>query len=408
MKKVLIISSLGALILAVVLFGGWGKSGSSLQYRLVSIEQGDVESVVEATGTLQATKTVQVGAQVSGQIDRITVDYNDRVEAGQVIARINPALLQTEVNRAEADLARCLAEQEHQEEECQRITSLSTESLVSDTDLNSAQYRLDLARAEVQAARVDLDRARQNLAFTEITAPVDGVVINRNVDVGQTVASNFSSPLLFLIAEDLTRMEILVSVDESDIGQIVEGQETGFTVQAYPDETYHGTVKQIRLQSTREENVVNYTVVVDVDNQSGELLPGMTASVEFLIDSARNVMLAPNAALRFRPSEEMIGALNKVGRGPESGTETESQTGNKPSHPDGMVPLFFLDETGQPDVMLIKTGLSDGSTTQIIGPDLKPGLQVIAGVTGSGKKTIRNPFQSGQDDNQGPSRRPQG
>ena len=408
MKKTLIIGSIGALIIGVMLFGGWGKSGSSLQYRLVSVEGGDVESVVEATGTLQATKTVQVGAQVSGQIDTITVDYNDVVEAGQVIARINPALLQTDVNRAEADLTRCLAEQDHQEEECLRITSLHAENLVSETEQNSAQYRLDLADAEVQAARVDLDRARQNLAFTKITAPVDGVVIDRNIDVGQTVASNFSSPLLFLIAEDLTRMEILVSVDESDIGLIAEDQQVGFTVQAYPDETYRGTVKQIRLQSTREENVVNYTVVVEVDNGSGELLPGMTATVDFLVDSARDVLLVPNAALRFRPSEEMIEELNKVGRGPEDDLEQETGTGNAHSPPEDMVPLFFLDETGQPDVMLVRTGLSNGSTTEVSGRDLTPDLQAIAGVTGGGKSTIRNPFQSEKTDSQGPRREPQG
>jgi len=401
MKKQILIGLMAALVVGVLLLGSWGESGSTLEYRLVSLERGDVESVVEATGTLQATTTVQVGAQVSGQIDRITVDYNDRVVAGQVIARINPTLLQTEVSRADAFLTRCLAEQQYREVESERIISLHGETLVSDTELDTAKYRLDVAKAEVQAARVDLDRAQQNLSFTEITAPVDGVVIDRNVDVGQTVASNFSSPLLFLIAEDLTRMEILVSVDESDIGEIARGQKARFTVQAYPDQSYLGTVEQVRLQSTRQENVVNYTVVVEVSNGSGELLPGMTTTVDFLIDSARDVLLVPNAALRFRPSEEMIGELNELGRGPRD------QKDKAPAH-QKRTPLFILDETGQPYVTLVETGLSDGSTTQIISSTLQPGQQVIAGVTGSGKKTKGSPFQNNDSNNSGPHRGPPG
>lgn len=400
MKNRIIISLMAALVLGMFLTGGWSKSQSTLEYRFVSVSRGDVERVVEATGTLQATTTVQVGAQVSGQIDRISVDFNDHVVAGQVIARINPTVLQTEVSKAEADLTSCLAEQDHRLTENQRMASLHAEALVSDTELDISEYKLDIAKAAVLEAQVGLERAQLNLAFTEITAPVDGVVLDRNVDVGQTVASNFSSPLLFLIAEDLTRMEILVSVDESDIGLINKGQKTRFTVQANPDYSYNGTVLQIRLQSTWQENVVNYTVVVEVDNKFGKLLPGMTATVDFLIDSAHDVLLVPNAALRFRPNEEMIGMLNDQGKGKnKSSSEKNSQD---------MSPLFIVDENGEPSVILVQTGMSDGSVTHIINPDLLPGHQIVAGIVGGTTQKKNNPFQNSNTTNQGPRRGPQG
>ncbi len=188
------------------------------------------------------------------------------------------------------------------ERDFERFKSLHADGIAADADFNKAQYALDVARANVKSAHASLARARRNLGYATITAPVSGTVIERDVDVGQTVAASFSSPRLFRIANDLTEMQILASVDESDIGQIQEGQTARFTVKAYPDETFQGTVRQVRLQSTTEENVVNYTVVIDVDNPDGKLLPGMTATVEFLVAKAEDVLKVPTRPCASDPA----------------------------------------------------------------------------------------------------------
>lgn len=258
MKKLIIIVTLFAVAGAVSLYFLRDTAGQGASYRFVTVEFGDLESVVSTTGTLDAVTTVEVGTQVSGIIDRIYVDFNDTVKKGQVITRPDTTLLESAVRDAEANLER-------------------------------------------------------NQAYATIYAAISGTVIERKVDVGQTVASSLSTPQLFLIADDLTRMQILASVDESDIGRIEEGQTGRFTVQAYPDDTFEGTVRQVRLQSTIEENVVDYTVVVDVENPGGRLLPGMTATVDFLVETVSDVLKVPNAALRFRATKEMMaGARDRM------------------------------------------------------------------------------------------------
>jgi len=278
------------LILAGVTFWFLGRRGAGAErtYRFVTVEHGKLESLVSSTGTLGAVTTVQVGTQVSGIIAKILVDFNDRVTSGQTIALIDTTLLASAVRDARANLERAQAELAQAEREFRRLQSLYDETLVAETEFNLAQYALDVARANGKSAQISLERAKQNLDYATIRAPISGTVIERNVDVGQTVAASFSAPQLFLIANDLASMQILASVDESDIGQIKEGQQARFTVQAYPDESFTGTVRQVRLQSTTLENVVNYTVVVDVENPAGKLLPGMTATVDFIIEGAFN------------------------------------------------------------------------------------------------------------------------
>lgn len=290
----------------------------------------------------------------------------------------------------------------------------------------------------MKSARVNLDRARQNLAYTSIYAPIDGVVVERNVDVGQTVAASLSAPQLFLIANDLTRMQILASVDESDIGLIQEGQPVRFTVQPYPDETFTGTVRQVRLQSTTVENVVNYTVVVEVANPGGKLLPGMTATVEFLTGAAYDVMTVPNAALRFRPTEAMLAELRERGQlpagtpravragasagprrdnepgaraqrtsaPPTSGQPTSAEptsaqaTSGEPTSVGGpgssrVTRLWHLDRDGRLTVTPVRVGVSDGQRTAVEGPGVTEGMQVIVGVTqGQDGTAPTSPFQA--------------
>ncbi len=403
MKKII------PLLLVVVLGGaGWwyfARNGEEVKspYRFVTLERGDLESVVSSTGNLEAVVTVQVGTQVSGIVSKIYADFNDRVRKGQVIALIDTTLLVSAVRDAQANLERNQAQLAFARQEFERIRDLFEKNFSTEVEYNTAKYNYDVARASVQSAQVNLERARRNLAYATIRAPISGVVIERNVDVGQTVAASFSAPQLFLIAKDLSQMQILASVDESDIGLIKEGQEARFTVQAYDDRTFTGTVRQVRLQSQTQENVVNYTVVVDVNNQDGLLLPGMTATVDFIIEQASDVLKAPNAALRFRPTEAMMTAFRermaqRRANAPDSVRSRFARqrpggfsgAGRRPSNV-----LWYLDEDGRVNAVRVRTGITDGQMTEVRGRNLEPGMQVIAGVTRTGASAgTTNPFQN--------------
>lgn len=411
MKKILIIIVAVVVGSVLTLAVRNGRGHETVNYRLVPVEQGDLESVVSATGTLDAVTTVQVGTQVSGIIDEICADYNDTVKEGQVIARIDTTLLANAVAGAEAQLARSEAELRQALREYKRYEALHDQSLVSDSEYNQVQYNVDIARASVQSAEVDLARARQNLRYATITSPIDGTVISRSMEVGQTVQASFSAPELFLIAGDLAHMQILVAVDESDIGQIAEGQTARFTVQAYPDDTFTGTVRQVRLQSSTEENVVNYTAVVDVANTDGRLLPGMTATVDFIVETATDALYVSNASLRYKPDDETIKAAFERMR-----AEREAlQDGSAEAHPQRMAAgngttadnrgmLWTIDESGQLAMIPVRTGISDGTNTVVTGGRLESGQQVIAGVSSSATSTsnTKSPFQQQQSG----SRRP--
>ncbi|MCR4339962.1 MAG: efflux RND transporter periplasmic adaptor subunit, partial [Gemmatimonadaceae bacterium] len=305
-RKHIIAAGVAVLVLIAAAWMFTRKSDKEPPYRFATVERGDLEASVSATGKLGAVTTVQVGTQVSGQVSAIHVDFNDRVKKGQLVARIDPTLQQQAVRDALAGLERVQAERAQALREYDRNKQLFDRKVLTEAEFNNAQYALAIANASMKSAQVTLDRARQNLSYTSIYAPIDGIVVERNVDVGQTVAASLSAPQLFLIANNLSRMQILASVDESDIGLIKDGQEVRFSVQAYPDENFKGTVRQVRLQSVTQENVVNYTAVVEVDNSSGKLLPGMTATVDFLTGAAKNVLLVPNAALRVRPTMAML------------------------------------------------------------------------------------------------------
>lgn len=382
-RKRIIAFAAVALVLAGALWAATVRGeDAAAPYRLVTVERGDIRASVTATGNLSAVTTVQVGTQVSGQISAIYVDFNDRVRKGQLIARIDPTLAEQAVREAEAGLARSRAELERARREYERNAQLHESKVVTDAELSNVRYQLEVAEAGMRSAQVAYDRAVRNLGYTEIYAPIDGIVVERNVDVGQTVAASLSAPQLFLIAQDLSQMQILASVDESDIGVIHEGQPVYFTVQAYPDETFAGTVKQVRLQSTTQENVVTYTVVVSVENPDGRLLPGMTATVEFVTGSAEDALLVPNAALRFRPTQEMLAAAGPA----QSATRAQNTA-----------VLWYLKD-GKPAAARVQTGLTDGQRTVVSGPEIREGMQVIVGTTAGTSATggNANPFQRQQ------------
>ena len=460
--------AVGAIVVAAGALGLWiyrnAEAHEAPSYRFATVTRGNLESTVSATGQLSAVTTVQVGTQVSGQVSQIYVDFNDRVKKGQLLARIDPTLAQQAVLDAQAGVVRAQADLDRSKAEYDRNKTLYDQKVLTATEFTTAQYNYTVAQASVKSAQVALDRAKQNLAYTQIYAPIDGVVVQRNVDVGQTVAASLSAPQLFLIANDLSQMQILANVDESDIGLIHEDQDVRFTVQAYANQTFNGKVRQVRLQSTTTENVVNYTVVVTVDNPKGTLLPGMTATVEFLTGSAENALIVPNAALRFRATPEMMaeaGATNGVPRtaadsvafaarrdslrraraaaggnaggqagggqtsgapgaggsnagGANTGSQAASGRGNGGTPGAGgaggatrsrssggrgsFAQLWYVGANGKPAVMRVRTGLSDGQNTQVMGQDVKEGMQVIIGTntptTGTtNQQPSTSPFQ---------------
>ncbi|HKI84587.1 MAG TPA: efflux RND transporter periplasmic adaptor subunit, partial [Candidatus Krumholzibacteria bacterium] len=379
-----------ALLLVVALVAAgmlhWrGEKGEA--YRFVEVARGDVQSTVTSTGILQAINTIQVGTQVSGKVSEIYVDFNDHVKKGQLIARIDPTLLEQAVRLADEDLTRARAGLADAQRQFKRSDELYQQKAITEDDYSTAKYNLEIAKAALESAQVNLDRAKQNLAYTEIRSPVDGVVIDRTVDVGQTVAASLSAPQLFLIAEDLSKMEILASVDESDIGKIHDEQSVRFTVQAYPDSIFTGTVKQVRLKSTIQENVVNYVVSIAVANPSGRLLPGMTATVDFVVAEAKDVLQVPNAALRFRPTEKMLSEMRKQRSNTSGGDSTRTRTAQR-RRPRGTgssdhVMLWTLDENGHPVPIFARTGISNGQYTEVTSRRLKEGMQIIASVVSS-------------------------
>jgi len=387
-------------------------------FRFATVQRGDIHALVSATGTLQAVTTVSVGTQVSGQISELLVDFNDHVKKGQLLARIDPTIARQGVADAQANLEKVQAEANQARNDQSRNIQLSSAGLIAGSALEQGGSAKQVADATVRSAGVALDRAKQNLSFTSIYAPIDGVVVERNVNLGQTVAASLSAPQLFLIANDLSRMRILALVGESDIVRISQGQAVTFTVQALPGQSFPGTVEQVRLQSTTADNVVNYTVVVTLQNPEGKLLPGMTARVDFLVKSAESVLKAPNAALRYKPSDDV---LARLGTAPASGnTETTAAatasasprpgaSGTRARRNDagasgaGEGTLYTLDAKEKLQIVRVGTGISDGVFTEVQGQNVTEGMKVIEGIVSATQKpaAAANPMSGGQQTGRG-------
>ena len=426
MKKNKIAAAAAVVVLAAsgVAFYKHADATQAPAYRFATVTRGNLEATVSATGALSAVKTVQVGTQVSGQVSAIYADFNQHVKKGQLLARIDPTLQQQAVQDAQAGVERAQSQLTLAQSQYDREKTLFDAKVITADEFGTAQSTYEVDKANLKSAQIALDKARQNLAYTNIYAPIDGVIVQRTVDVGQTVAASLSAPQLFLIANDLSQMQILANVDESDIGQIQVGQTVTFTVQAYPNRTFNGTVQQVRLQSTTQDNVVNYTVVISVTNQDGKLLPGMTATVSFLTGSAKNALLVPNAALRFRATPDMMAQVGMAQRrttgasasaGASTGASASAagfsgqRTGGygaaRGGSPNGgarstMGMLWYLDTTGKLAVARVKTGLSDGQTTEITPRDststtIQPGLQVIVGANAASTTATASSASSG-------------
>jgi HlyD family secretion protein len=421
-RSLLAIILIAVLAAAGVLFYRVANAKETPAYRFATVQRGNIQSTVSATGTLSAVTTVSVGTQVSGQVSQLLVDFNDHVKKGELLARIDPTLAQQGVTDAQANLEKSQAEALQAARDSRRNDELTAAGLVAKSADEQTRSAAQVANAGVKSARIALDRARQNLAYTNIYAPIDGVVVERNVQQGQTVAASLSAPQLFLIANDLSQMQILAQVGESDIAQIKEGQPVEFTVQALAGQTFKGVVKQVRLQSATTDNVVNYTVVVSVDNPQGKLLPGMTARVNFLTKTAENVLEVPNSALRFKPTDAQLAELKaqqqktttaQTGTAQTSTTSTtrdrsayRTRTGGGNGGSFGT--LYYLDANGKLAMARVRTGVSDGTTTEVTGRTLQEGMKVIAGNVSATQSaqtsTSSTPFQSGQQQQRGGGR----
>jgi HlyD family secretion protein len=358
---------------------GRGDSQSDSSYITAPVERGRLVARVTATGTLSALVTVEVGSQVSGRIQELFADFNTPVKKGQLIARIDPHLFQAAVDQARANLlaaqgnlTKARADAKDAERKLVRARALEAEHVTSRSDLDTAQATAESTQGQVAAAegalaqtRAALKQAEINLNYTNIVSPTDGVVISRNVDVGQTVAASLQAPTLFVIAENLTKMQVDTNVAEADVGRIRSGMKATFTVDAYPREEFTGLVRQVRNAPQTLQNVVTYDAVIDVANDGLRLKPGMTANVTFVYAERENALQVPNAALRFRPPKEQ-GASSGAG----------------PAHSDHRA--VWVLRGGKPVRVPIRTGVTDGSHTEVTEGDLHAGDPVITDFQGSG------------------------
>lgn len=292
---------------AYCLFGSSDKAAMHLETAQVS--RSSINNMVTATGTVEPITLVEVGTQVSGIIDRLYADYNDEVKAGQLIAEMDKINLQAELESAQAQLATSKTEFEYQQKNYARNKVLFEKKLISDSDFETATYTYEKARNAYDQSKASMVKVRRNLEYATITSPIDGVVINRAVEEGQTVAAGFETPTLFTIAKDLTQMQVIADVDEADIGQVTEGQHVTFTVDAHPNDVFEGQVTQVRLEATTESNVVTYEVVINAPNAELKLKPGLTANVTIYTLERNNILAVPSKAFRFVPDRQALASL---------------------------------------------------------------------------------------------------
>ena len=384
-------------------------SAAPTQLTFDSVSRGDVVATVEATGTLQPVDTVEVGTQVSGTLASIGTDFNELVKKGQVLATLDPALFQTQIDQAEATLIRLRSEVEKaqvQLEDAQlklkRAEQLAADQLLPQQDVDTArstarvaETSLTGAKAQLTQSEAALTQAKVNLSHTVITSPTDGIVLSRNVEVGQTVSAGLQAPTLFVIARDLTRLELQARVDESDVGGVKTGATVTFTVDAYPRRRFNGQVRLVRLQPVTVQNVVTYTTIIDVPNDDGQLKPGMTSTVSIETARADNVLRVPASALRFVPTEGLLKEFPSTSPSASasaplraSGPSTSLGTGRRDQ-------AIWTLSSGHLEHLPVRVGVSDGANVEIVSDGLSEGASIITGVARSEKTEAAAPATSG-------------
>jgi HlyD family secretion protein len=394
-----LVISIFLVALAGVGFWRWRNRPKEVPYITAAVQRGDLTQVVTATGSLSAVVTVQVGSQVSGTIDKLYADFNTRVKAGQVVARLNQDKFKASVDQAranrlsaQASVAKQKVTVEDARRTLERNKQLKQRGLIAQSDLDASQTaydaalaQLDVNKAQVEQSQASVNQATVDLNNTVIRSPVDGIVVARNIDVGQTVAASLQAPTLFLIANDLSKMQVDTNVSEGDVGNVWVGQDVTFTVDAYPTRRFRGKVLQVRNAAIMVQNVVTYDAVVGVDNKELLLKPGMTANVEFVVSHKTDVPKIPNAALRFRPPAEarQLAQVSAPQRGVGSGTgrrggnaDAGQASRGRDAGANRQRTVYVLrDQQAMP--VRVRLGISDGASTEVVSGDLKEGDQVI-------------------------------
>ena len=385
-----------ALIAYKILVGTVGKD--SIGFVTVTVEKGSISNTITATGTLEATNTVVVGTQVSGVIEKLYVDFNSQVTRGQLIAELDKSTLQSTLDNAEANLYSAQAEIEYQKANYERLKAVFEKGLLSESDYELSNYNYRKSEAGLKSAKAEVERAERNMSYATIYSPIDGIVLNREVEEGQTVTASMNTPELFTIANDLKKMQVEADIDEADIGMVKEGQRVEFTVDAFPEETFDGEITELRLQPTITSSVVTYTVIISVENPDLKLFPGMTASITDYVEEVNDVLVLAGKATRFSPDKDfMISYMKSLpkdqrptppsenrqrGMGSSQNIANEQQMGMPPSRDleesENMKQVWIKNDALIRPVM-VETGLSDGSSIEIIS-GLEIGDEVVTAI----------------------------
>jgi HlyD family secretion protein len=420
-KKVLIIIAVLVVVLAAILaLKPFNKKESAVSFDTVKVEKGNINNTVTATGTIEAITTVNVGTQVSGILQHVYVDFNDNVKKGQLLAKLDETPLRTQLDQSQSQVDQAQAQLNLQESTFNRLKPLYEKNLIAQTDYDQALFNYENSKASLSNAKSALARAKVNLDYATITSPIDGVVLNRAVEEGQTVAASFSTPTLFTIVNDLTQMEVQTSVDEADIGKVTEGQRIEFTVDAYSDMKFEGTVAQVRLQPVTTNNVVTYVVILRAPNPEKKLRPGMTASATIFVEEKSGTLTLSGKAVRFTPDTEYLkkafANMQKSGAMPKMPAGASAGTGSMPATmPSGqMAQGFPTGATGMPGMNndpktktvwvkdermgirpnMVKIGIDNGTNVEILS-GLNEGDEVIISMNTSGTGTAAKKADSG-------------
>lgn len=365
-KRTAILLALIAAVAAAVWFFGFRNRETAERFQTTPAAVGNLTEEISANGTINPVRVVNVGSQVSGTVTKLYVDFNDRVTSGQVLLELDPQLFRARLAQSDAALANARAQAALAQANARRAAELRRQDFISQQDYEQAQASAKSQAAQVRSAMASTDQDRANLEFSIIRAPVSGVVISRQVDVGQTVAASFQTPTLFTIAQDLTDMQIEAAVAEADVARVREGQKVSFTVDAYGARRFHGTVSQVRLNPTTQQNVVTFTVVVAVPNPDGALLPGMTVNANFLVREYADVLLIPNAAMSWKPAD-----WNRQKQAtPKNGEDKLPGYGTT---------IFVQNAKGLPEARRVRIGAGDNDRSVVLGGALKAGEKVITG-----------------------------
>lgn len=361
LSKVWVVVAIVAIIAVAVWAFSGGKKEQQISFDTAPVASANIQNSITATGTIEPVTSVTVGTQVSGIVSKLYVDYNSVVKKGQVIAELDKTNLLSQLATAKTQLATAQSQLNYQTANYKRYQTLFQKGLVAADDYDNAQLSYRQAVEQVASAKEEVQRAQTNLGYATITSPIDGVVLSKSVEEGQTVAASFSTPELFTIAQDLTNMQVVADVDEADIGDVKEGERVSFTVDAYPDDTFEGTVKQVRQEATTTNNVVTYEVVISAPNADLKLKPGLTANVTIYTAERKGVLAVPSKALRFTPTKETVGKMKIV-------------------DVQGAKNKVWTIEGNSIVAHKVNIGMADGTNTQIIG-GVQAGIKVVTGLS---------------------------